>query len=185
MSRLALLAALVLAGTSAHATVLVKLSTRQLTEQAQIVARGRVLGQRVVSEGGRLWTESTLRVEQAFKGSARRGQTVILRQPGGELGRLGMRVAGVARFRIGEEALVFASQAGPSHIPVGMCQGKFELLRDRAGVTRARRDLSGAGFVRFAPDGRMLLEHEHAPEADRALADLLGEVRAALRGGAR
>ena len=182
--RLALFLAVALPGV-AHATVLVQLSTRQLAEQAEIVARGKVLSQRVVSEAGRLWTESTVRVEQRLKGTARRGQSLILRQPGGELGRLGMRVAGVARFRVGEEVLVFAQRAGAVHIPLGMCQGKFEIRRDRSGLERVHRDLSGAGFVRFAPDGKMLLEHKTAPDPERPLSALLGEVRTALKGGAR
>jgi hypothetical protein len=185
MHRLAIVTALALASPAARATVLLQLSTGELTRQAAVVARGTVIQQRVVSADGRLWTDSTVRVSARVKGPTRSGQTLTLRQPGGELGRVGMRVAGVARFRVGEEILIFAAAAGPVHVPVGMCQGKFELRRDRAGVLRARRDLSGAGLVRFAPDGRMLLDHRHAPEAERPLADLLGEVRAALRGGAR
>jgi len=188
MHRLALMIALLLASPTAEATVLVELTTRQLTVQSQLVVRGKVVDQRVVAVEGRLWTDSTIQVAQALKGSARRGATLVLRQPGGEIGGVGMRVTGVARFRRGEEVVVFARAAGPVQIPVGMCQGKFEILRDRGGQTRVRRDLTGAGFVRFAPDGRMLLEHRGAPERDRPLGELLAEVRAAAhdsKGGAR
>jgi hypothetical protein len=184
MNRAALMIALLLASPSARATVLVQLSTRQLAEQAEVVTRGKVLGQQVVEDGGRLWTESTLRVLEPLKGRARRGQTLVLRQPGGERGRIGMRVAGVARFRVGEEVLVFATGAGSVQIPVGMCQGKFEIIRS-GGQARIRRDLTGAGLVRFAPDGKVHLEHRTAPDPDRPLAAFLGELRAALKGGAR
>jgi hypothetical protein len=177
----------VLAPSAARATVLNELSTGELARRAHVVARARVVAQRAVLDAGRVWTESELVVMAAHKGTTRAGSRLHVRQPGGRLGQLAMHVAGAARFGVGEEVVLFAEWTGKSYIPVGMCQGKFEIYRDRAGVARVRRDLSQAAFARFDASGRMSIAHARQPQDGRVLAALLAEVRAALRtqGGAR
>jgi len=182
-----LLTLLTLSPPPAHATVLRYLRGRQLVEQADVVARGQVVAQRVVTEGGRLWTDSTLRISRALKGKLRVGQTLVIRQPGGETATLGMHVAGVARFALHEDALIFAQSTGSVHVPVGMSQGKYQIYRDQQGRLRARRDLAGAALAEFDARGRMSLRSS-LPRADRdvALEALLAQIRAELAaGGAR
>ncbi len=185
LHRLSLLTLFLLLPATAHATVLLKLTTADLTRQAQLVARGKVVSQRVVLDGGRPWTDTTIRLAEVWKGALATGAALVVRQPGGETGKVGMRVAGVARFSADEEVLVFTRpiEASGRHLAVGMCQGKYRLYRDAAGTRRAHRELD-AGLAVFDGAGKMQVVHApHGP--DPTLAALLAEVRAALQGGAR
>jgi hypothetical protein len=168
----------------AQATVMIYWSDRELTERAASVVQGTVVQQQVVEIEGHLFTDSYVRVLETLKGKAAAGKVMILRQPGGETVSVGEKVAGVAQFRIGEEVLVFARPAGPVHIPVGMCLGKYTIRRGKDGVARVSRDLGGATFARLSPLGRFSMHHSPDPGPWR-LVDLKQEIQRFLKGGVR
>ena len=173
-----------LATPPAQATVMIYWSDKELTERAASVVQGTVEQQQVVEIEGHLFTDSYVRVAETLKGKSP-AKVMILRQPGGETVMLGEKVAGAAQFRVGEEVLVFARPAGPVHIPVGMCLGKFSIRRGKDGVARVSRDLGGATFARLSPKGRFSLLH-HPPEAGpMRLVDLKQEIARFLNGGVR
>lgn len=121
----------------AAATTLVREDVASLTRTADTVVRGTVLRQasRWTRDGRRIVTEVEVSVAETLKGAA--GEpTVRLLQPGGEVGELAQRVDGVARFRAGEEVVVFlrGQGPGPSQV-VGMAQGKFRVERSADGRT--------------------------------------------------
>ena len=160
----------------AGATVMLSLTTEQLTDQASVVVRGRVVGQQVVTDAGRLWTDTTLRIGAVLKGTVSAGKTIVVRQPGGDTPMGGMVVAGAARFGRGEEVLVFLRPAsGSLHVAVGMCQGKYRVYRDAGGVERARRELGGVAFALRDGQGRVSLKR--APSADVPLAMVVSAVQ--------
>lgn len=170
----------------AQATVMMNMSTKELTERASLVVRGIVDRQQVVEVKGHLWTDSYVRVEETIKGSAKTGQVVVMRQPGGETVVVGERVAGAATFSIGEEVLVFARPVRDFYVPVGMCLGKYRLVRGSDGAVRAERDFSGATLASFDPRGRFSL-HDPGPshKDQRLLFDLRRAVQQAMKGGVR
>ncbi len=143
--RLAALAAVLLAG-SAAATVVVAQTIEQLAQSATLVIRGRVgQVQSRFTEGERgVVTEAEVRVEEALKGAA--PTTVVVRQPGGVVGRIGQHVAGTARFHEGEEVVLFLDPVRgerQTFHPLAMALGKVSLQASPAGDRRAVRHLRG------------------------------------------
>jgi hypothetical protein len=169
-----------LAPATVRATVLLELTPEQLTDQSAIIARAAVLKQQVVSEAGRLWTDTTLRVSEPIKGAAA-GQLLVVRQPGGETPTRGMLVAGAAQFRVGEETLLFLRLAAARYQPVGMSQGKLGLFRDATGAWYARRDLRGAALMRRGAQ-RQLQLHRGSATTDVPLDQLRRAIQRRLRG---
>ena len=180
---------LILLALPADATVLMHKSVKEMTREALHVVQGKVVFQAVVEQGGTIWTDSHVKVSSAIKGSSRAGHVLVVRQLGGETAMRGVRVAGVARFKVGEEVLVFLKPAaGRLFKPVGMCLGKYRLSTDSRGVRWASRDLTGAAIARFDARAKLILRHQ----TERGHWDLLPasklltHVRAQLsKGGAR
>lgn len=182
------MASLLLWALPVGATVLLFLDIPQLTARASQVIQGEVVRQQVIVGREHIWTDSYIRVSETFKGQATPGKLMVLRQLGGETKRRGMRVAGMARFRPGEQVLVFARPAGPGlHVPVGACLGKFSIYHGKGGP-RVRRDFAGASFARHDSRGTFILEHtlNLVDAADMSYAELVHRISShQARGGAR
>lgn len=163
-----LLAGMVLAPQrSVDAGVALRMDVDQMVQRAGLVLSGRVLGQRALeAPNGRIDTEYTLTVDRTFWGEER-GQRVI-RIPGGVLpsGR-GLMLPGMARLVPGEDVLLLLSDAGPDgvRVPMGLAQGKYRILTNRAGMrvavrTQAELELMqpGSGIARPA-DGAETIDY--------------------------
>jgi MYXO-CTERM domain-containing protein len=146
-SLLVLAIAAVLAPGAASATMVRHLAVDQMAEASDAVARGTVVSQRVVREGGRIYTESTLRVSECWLGTC--GDEILVRQLGGEIDGIGMVVAGVTHLSVGDEMVLFLRPRGAvAKAPVGMGQGVFRVIH---GTGQLERDLRDLGVV--SPDG--------------------------------
>jgi len=165
----------------AQATVMIYMDTEELTKRAQVVVRGTVVQQQVVEIQGHLWTDSYVRVDEGLKGGLGSRQTMIVRQPGGDTVVVGERVAGAARFSVGEEVLVLARPVSHFFVPVGMCLGKYRIVRGANGSPWAERDLHGAAFAAFAPNGRFTLLHQPTQRQSRPLAELVQSIRLQIK----
>ena len=142
----------------ARATVLMFMSTGELTREATVVLEGTVLHQEVV-QLDHLYTDTFIIVTgEVHKGSAKPGQIVVVRQIGGTTSGLSLHVAGMARFKLGEEALIFAKPASTGDdkrlTVVGAALGKYTIFGDDKGERRVRRDLSSASIANFGPKGQ-------------------------------
>lgn len=169
----------------AAATVMIPLGPADLARTAAYVIEGQVTGQRVVEMRDGLWTETTVRVTHAYKGALDTGTPIAVRQLGGETRTRGTRVVGAARFREGEQVLLFLRKVDRYFVVVGMCQGKYTIFRGAHGVQRVWRDLSGVTFA-ARPRGRrpVIVPSVHVvgvPEA--SLEELLQAIHAAARAG--
>lgn len=121
----------VVAARPSSATVLVPVDLGELSRDARVIARGRVVS--IDSQ----WTDDhrsvetlvTLEVESYLKGSL--GETVTFRVPGGRLGRYRSLVAGAPAFADGQRVIVFLSYRGPM-VPylVGLSQGVYRLAQN-------------------------------------------------------
>jgi hypothetical protein len=104
---LAFLAALAFGG-RAHATTFVPLADADLVATSAVIVTGVVQRLETVERAdGAVVTRVTLAVDRTLKGQVG-GGTLVLTEPGGQLGDRGVTVFGVPEFETGEGVLVFA-----------------------------------------------------------------------------
>jgi hypothetical protein len=147
-----LAALMVCSALPALASVVVAMSIEEMTQASPLVVRGRV-GQIQVSwdEGERkIWTRAEIQVLEALKG--RTEATLLVRQPGGEVGNKGQHVEGAGQFTTGEEGLFFLEPAADepgTYTLYALAAGKVGFEKSKAGELRAVRRLEGLVF--YAP----------------------------------
>ncbi len=117
----------------AEATVVLPLGFRQLTDQATVIAHGRIVALSPQWTTGHPGIETlvTIQVTNYLKGDL--GAQLTFRVPGGKVGRFRVVTAGAPGFREGEEVIVFLGAVGPA-IPtiVGFNQGVYRVTVDQA-----------------------------------------------------
>lgn len=123
----------VLMAASASATTLVRMSLDQLAEASTEIVRGRVVSQetRWNPEHTRIYTYTTLALEQTYKGNP--PSSLVIQQPGGRIGNVHVFVAGTIQFHAQAGYVLFLerSPGDPSKfLPVGMMQGAYRIYRD-------------------------------------------------------
>ena len=114
---------------SAAATTILKMDLDELTNAAQVVARGRCVANEARQEGGYIVTLTTFDVTETLKGGAARKITVRLL--GGKVGHLKTTVDGVPQFRPGEDVFLFLEPTRAGDLTVtSWVQGTFRVRRD-------------------------------------------------------
>ena len=169
-----LLAGLVL-GAPALATSMLSTDVEGLTRSSDAVVRGEV--RRVESRWNwdhtRIVTDVEISVVESLKGAP--GATVVVTQPGGQVGDIGQRVSGLAVFSPREEVVVFLKRRTPTRFQVsGMAQGKFK-------VERASDGKSVLAVPSSTGDAQLLDPATRAPTASRLKPLELGVLRAQVR----
>jgi hypothetical protein len=152
--RVPALALALLASTSAFATVVIAQTLEELTAAAPVIVRGRVVSAqtRWDDEHHRINTYAEVVRAEALKGSA--PEVLLVRQPGGEVGPVGQRVAGAASFVVGEEVVLFLESAPDEAGVFGvytMAAGKVGFETSALGQVRAVRHLEGLVFYERNP----------------------------------
>jgi hypothetical protein len=135
MRRVLAVVALLLAGPAAiRATVLVPIEFRELVTVASTIVHGRVVDVRADWVDGRRSIDTFLTIDAAeyFKGGP--GETVVVRVPGGQMGRYRTIFVGAPEFQRGDEVVLFL-RGNPARgaVIVGLSQGAFRVAPDRAG----------------------------------------------------
>ncbi len=174
-----------LAPLTALGTVVLSLSFEELTARAPLVVQARVNASSVAwdDEHAKIWTWTELVVNETLKGTP--FATVVVKQPGGVVGEMGMEVSGVASFVPGEEVLLFLEPAPDEKgawVPVSMSASKVS-FEDRFGVKIARRDLSGLAFSK--PGQQRLVQPVDEREVLGPVDAFLARIRAAVKRGGR
>lgn len=167
----AALASLILSGI-AGATVMVPVTVEEMTKEAGLVARAKVLAKSAEwdQDHKRIYTHTTLEVVDAVLGKAPEGGKILVRSLGGERDGVGMRVAGTPSFELGEEVLLFlrADRIVPGAFRViGMAQGKYRLVREAKGRWMAEPSLEGIAFAKKGPDGVLRVDESEASPSGR------------------
>jgi len=151
--RVAMATAIVAAlGAAAAATTLVRMSVSQISRAAQVIIRGECLGNTTGWDAGDIWTFTTFRVEEIWRGEA--PAQISVRLLGGRAGNLTSTVAGIPRFQPGEEVVLFLerTERGDYSI-VSWEQGTFRIRRDTGtGEESATQDT--ASLATFDPATR-------------------------------
>lgn len=184
--RAAVVAGVLAAPLAADATIIVPRTLEEMSREAATVVRAKVVARQSAwdADHRRIHTFTELQVLQAVTG--RPDATIVVRTMGGEVGDIGMRVAGVARFEVGEEVVVFlrADPVDAGHFQViGMSQGKFTV--DRSGPSPiAVASTEGLAFARRTETGKLEVgEHSGDHLARRVpLADLVARIEQATAG---
>ena len=175
----AVVCALAMAPRAARATVMVKLAQEELVTQSDLVVRV-VAGPQTTrwnEDDKRILTLTRLSVREYLKGTG--PSELTLRQFGGTLQGMTLRVPGDAHLRPGEEAVVFLRRGVGVVYLTAMAQSVYEVVPTARGPV-VRRDLHDVEFV--APDARGALVPSGAPaEPDQELVRFTEAVRAAAR----
>ena len=115
----------------ANATSMVELSIDQLIDASEEIVKGTVVATWTERDPKTqmLWTHAQIEIEESFRGDAT--EILIIEQPGGTWGSTDLIVEGIARFSEGETGYFFVEYlASDRYVPVGMFQGKFNILMD-------------------------------------------------------
>lgn len=130
---------------SALATTVLKMDLEALVGTADAIVVGQVVAQEAVVEEGKVFTVTTIRVDELLKGESvvrRRAdgsgsldevekapETLTIKQIGGRTDSLATYVAGMPSFEVGEEVVLFAERPKQlEHFVVtGLSQGKFHI----------------------------------------------------------
>ncbi|MHB8539700.1 MAG: hypothetical protein ACYDCD_01975 [Candidatus Acidiferrales bacterium] len=124
----------------AKSTTLEHLSLAQLTSAAASVVQADCTGNQTLWHGGEIWTVTTFRVLENWKGNSPREIQVWM--IGGRVGPVISYVPGAPRFRIGEEAVLFLEPARSGVLSItAWSEGTFRIRRDpRTGEMRVTQD---------------------------------------------
>jgi hypothetical protein len=129
-----------LAPALARSTTLARLSLAQLVESAQAVVHARAIGNKRVWRDGEIWTVTSFRVLESWKGGS--PPEIDVWMIGGHIGRLMSYVPGAPRFRPGEETVLFLEPARTGEMSVtAWGEGTFRVHLDRrTGEPRVTQD---------------------------------------------
>jgi hypothetical protein len=134
MRRLLAIAMLVAVPAAVRATVLLPIEFRELVTIASTIVHGRVVDVRADWVDGRraIDTFLTIEADEYFKGGP--GDAVVVRVPGGQMGRYRTIFVGAPEFRRGDEVVLFL-RGNPARgaVIVGLSQGAFRVVPDRTG----------------------------------------------------
>jgi len=125
------------------------LTTQDLTNQAEVVAVGKVAAMKSEWNANRtrIYTRVTIAVNEFLKGSGA-GRELTILTPGGEIGEVGEIYSGAAQFKQEEEVVVFVKKrADRGHILAGGAQGKMTVTQDK--LTGAKIVASGVKLDAF------------------------------------
>lgn len=169
----------------ATATIIVPQSVEEMAVASTAVVRAKVLQRQAAwdKDHRRIHTHTELQVLETVHSRQAVTGSVVIRTMGGEVGDIGMRVAGVARFEVGEEVLVFLTpdplDAGEFQV-VGMSQGKYRI--DRSGAEpMAVGSVEGLAFARRDTNGQLQVDHDAAEKGGKvSLSALVARVKAAV-----
>ena len=128
MLRLTVVAALLLP-VSLGATVLVPIEFRELVTTAPVIVRGRVVDVHPAWVDGRRAVETFVTVQAAEYLKGNLGSEVVIRVPGGQLGRYRTVFVGAPTFADGDDVLLFLKSSGsPYPFIVGLSQGAYRIV---------------------------------------------------------
>jgi len=121
-------------GSAARATMLMRMTLAQMANAAQEIVRAQCVANRTAWDQGEIWTFTTFRVEETWRGAAN-GQ-ITVRLLGGRTGQITSIVSGVPRFRTGEEVVLFLQRTS---------RGDFSIVSWEQGTFRIRRNSASGG----------------------------------------
>jgi hypothetical protein len=144
---LTLLAA-ALAVAPAAATTVMYVPIERSIELSEMVVVGHVLRLETdYNQDGEIVTKVHLLVQEALKGSLRRGEVFVFDAWGGSLDGTTVETVGEASYRLGEKVLVQLESIDGEYHTLGLSFGKWNVVKGKDGVQSAVRSLSDLHLV--------------------------------------
>lgn len=167
----------------ASATIMVPLSLEDLTGDASAIVRARVVDRSAAwdDQRQRIYTTTVLDVTETVWSAAPLGRQVRVRTLGGEVGEVGMKVAGTPDLKLGEEVLLFLrddARAAGAFAVIGMNQGRFSMRTDSAGRLIATPTWEGIAFAKPGKDGVLRVGAEHEKPTEQPYLELRAKILA-------
>jgi len=156
LTLLILLGAQTLNPGTAEAGTVRAMNLEQMTDRADMIFTGRVVGKRAEwnAERTRIYTYVTFEVETYLKGD-NEARVATVRLLGGQVGRYLAHLPGTPRFGIGEEVLLFcAGQQARIPSVLGLSLGKFTIARNADGERILKRDISTLMLANYSTKTR-------------------------------
>lgn len=141
-----------LSDSSVKATIMQRLEVEELARNSTDVFHGQIVSTQTYwnAEHTRIYTGVNVRINESFKGFARRGETVRVVQLGGEKDSFKTDYAGRPEFTAGESVVLFTTRTRNNELTVvGLKQGKM-LVKDQT-VTR---EFSGLTLIERPKPGK-------------------------------
>ncbi len=155
-------------------TTLTRLDLKDLTAESSAVVYGKIVASRVEWNRNRtmIYTVYTVVADQYLKSAL--GPVFELHEPGGVLDGIGMRVAGVPAFSVGQEAVLFVwTDNHGQHQVTGFEQGSFPVRTEPRTGAKVLDRVVRLGSVRTT--------EALASPSSRFLLQFLNQVRASVR----
>lgn len=153
---LILFGAVCAAGNGAEAGTVRAMNLEQMTDRADMIFTGRVLGKRAEwnAERTRIYTYVTFEVDRYLKGGTE-SRVATVRQLGGQVGRYLAQLPGTPQFTIGEDVLLFcAGQQARVPSVLGLSLGKFTITDSPSGDRYVKRDISTLMLANYSTASR-------------------------------
>jgi hypothetical protein len=163
---------IIAAGALAHASTLIALDLPTLVRDSDYVVVANAEREASRYQDKLIVTDTTLRVITSLKGSAKPGSTLVATHLGGSVDRIGLRVPGAARFKLGASAIVFLRRSGQDLNVTGMSQGVMP-IGGSGSSAQVLPGGTGATLMQRGADGSLTEKNDAAP---RALTDVLAEI---------
>src|SRR5262245_28802758 len=129
---------LLLSSSAAFATTVRLPKDEDLVAGARAIVRGRVLSVLSAIDNERIFTYTTLRVHQVYKGKIK-SKRIVIKEEGGVVAGVGSLIWGMAQFVPGEEILVYLTTRPDGSLRVyDMFLGKFNII-EQSGIQIAAR----------------------------------------------
>jgi hypothetical protein len=136
----------------ANATTARHTSLAELVRGSELVVLGTTEAREAFWDGGRIYTRSTVRIEEVWAGTKPKRDTVEVLTLGGVVGDLGQRVSGVANLPVGGRVVLFlATDDRGRYRTAGMAQGVTHVVDDDSGDPRVERRTGGLRLIGEAP----------------------------------
>ena len=162
-----------------QATIVVPMTVETMATKSALVVRAQVLDSTCEWDRSNkhIFTYTRLKVIEALRGKASAGKLIRVRTLGGEIGDVGMAVAGTTKFEPGEEVVIFVRvdpYDSADFQVVGMSQGKFVVKKNAKGDSVVVPNVNGLEFARRDIRGAMKITGQ-AAENNHGL--LLNDLR--------
>ena len=137
-------------GQSVLATTVIMPSDDNMIIEARAIVRGKVLsvGSALDEQQNRIFTYTTVRVQEVLKGQIFE-RKIVIKEEGGQVGMRGTRIFGTPEFKVDENVLLYLDTWADGSLRVHQFfLGKFSIIDDPAtGKTMAVRSLADEDVV--------------------------------------
>lgn len=144
------------------ATTIMRMDLDEIVEKADRIIVGKVtkIDSSWDKKHERIWTSVTFSIIQGIKGES--AESITIKLLGGviEKENIGLKVAQMPEFKVGEDGLIFLKDEPDLYCPiVGWFQGRFRIYKDKETGLDKIEDNEGHVIDRFQIKEKRLLKH--------------------------